>query len=61
MIYDHTNSEFRIIILTLYEEGYTFEDFKRVIDYQVIEYTGNKQIENYLRPTRLFGTKFKDC
>lgn len=41
-------------------EGYTVEDFKRVIDNKCAEWMGNPKMEQYLRPSTLFGTKFED-
>lgn len=34
------------------------EDFKKVIDWKVSEWTGT-DMEKYLRPETLFGTKFE--
>lgn len=39
-------------------EGYTVEDFKTVIDKKYGEWTGT-EMEQYLRPATLFGTKFE--
>lgn len=41
------------------KENYTVADFKTVIDNRVKEWSGNKQLEQYLRPDTLFGTKFE--
>ena len=40
------------------EEGYSLEDFRRVIDSKVSEWKGSEW-EKYLRPETLFGTKFE--
>ena len=40
-------------------EGYTVEDFKKVIDSKSKEWL-NTDFEKYLRPTTLFGTKFEN-
>lgn len=40
-------------------EGYTVEDFKRVIDNKCADWIGT-QWEEYLRPSTLFGTKFEN-
>jgi len=40
------------------KEGYSLEDFKKVIDFKVSEWTGKDDFEKYLRPETLFGTKF---
>lgn len=39
-------------------EGFTFDDFKTVIDKKVAEWKGT-DMEKYLRPATLFGTKFE--
>lgn len=39
-------------------EGFTLEDFKKVIDKKTDEWKGT-QLEQYLRPDTLFGTKFE--
>ncbi|MGN0768699.1 MAG: conserved phage C-terminal domain-containing protein [Christensenellales bacterium] len=39
-------------------EGYTVDDFKTVIDKKVAEWRGS-EMEQYLRPETLFGTKFE--
>ena len=40
-------------------EGYTVDDFKRVIDKKCADWIGTK-FEQYLRPSTLFGSKFED-
>lgn len=40
------------------KEGFTFEDFKTVIDKKVDEWKGT-DFEQYLRPSTLFGNKFE--
>lgn len=40
------------------EEGYSVEDFQRVIDNKCADWKGTEW-EKYLRPTTLFGTKFE--
>ena len=40
------------------EEGYTIDDFKTVIDKKCTEWK-NTEMEQYLRPETLFGTKFE--
>ena len=41
------------------KEGYTVEDFKKVIDSKSKEWL-NTDFEKYLRPSTLFGTKFEN-
>ena len=40
-------------------EGYTLDDFKKVIDNKVAEWGDNPTMCQYLRPDTLFGTKFE--
>lgn len=40
-------------------EGYTVEDFKRVIDVKVADWMGDERMQRYLCPDTLFGTKFE--
>lgn len=60
MAYDPTTPEYRKVILARSDEEYTLEDFKRVIDVKIADWLGNKEMEAYLRPTTLFGAKFKE-
>lgn len=41
-----------------FAEGYTVDDFKKVIDIKYAEWA-NTEMEKYLRPETLFGTKFE--
>lgn len=41
-----------------FSEGYTEEDFKKVIDNKVSEWLHNPKMQAYLRPDTLFSTKF---
>ncbi|MEH7072572.1 conserved phage C-terminal domain-containing protein [Neobacillus drentensis] len=40
-------------------EGFTVEDFKRVIDLKTAEWLSNPRMSKYLRPITLFGTNFE--
>ena len=40
-------------------EGYTLDDFKAVIDKRCAAWLGDPKMEEYLRPSTLFGTKFE--
>lgn len=46
------------LLQRLIDLGYSFEDFKLVIDKKVIQWTGTKYQE-FIRPTTLFGNKFE--
>ncbi|WP_423800031.1 conserved phage C-terminal domain-containing protein [Neobacillus sp. SAB-20_R2A] len=40
-------------------EGFTVEDFKKVIDLKTAEWLDDPHMSTYLRPATLFGTKFE--
>ena len=56
--YKHTTKKTKDCIKARINEGFTLEDFKIVIDKKVEEWTGTN-MEQYLRPETLFGTKFE--
>lgn len=41
------------------KEGFTVQDFKTVIDKKIKEWKGNDNMEKFLRPETLFGSKFE--
>lgn len=41
------------------DEGFTVDDFKTVIDIKTDEWLGDKDMQKFLRPQTLFGTKFE--
>lgn len=45
-------------IKTRIKEKYSFEDFKRVIDFKISEWANDKKMKQYIRPETLFGGKF---
>lgn len=45
-------------IMARFNEGYTLEDFKQVIDVKTEEWKDNPEFFKYLRPETLFGSKF---
>ena len=45
-------------IIARFNEGYTLEDFKQVIDVKTEEWKDNPEFFKYLRPETLFGSKF---
>jgi uncharacterized phage protein (TIGR02220 family) len=47
------------IIRARIREGFTLEDFKKVIDIKTAEWLDDPQMNKYLRPATLFGTKFE--
>ena len=57
--YKASSNQTRKLIETRTKEGFTVDDFKRVIDTKVKEWRGDEKWEKYLRPFTLFGTKFE--
>jgi len=49
----------RKFIIARLKEGYTVEEFKRVIDNKVAAWKHDEKMNQYLRPETLFGTKFE--
>lgn len=47
------------LIYTRIKEGFTVEDFKKVIDFKIKEWGNNKKMKIYIRPMTLFSTKFE--
>src|SRR5699024_8048472 len=56
--YKHTAKLNRRVIKARMNEGYTIEDFKRVIDKKTAKWIKDKKMEEFLRPETLFGNKF---
>ncbi|MBM6159236.1 phage protein [Staphylococcus epidermidis] len=56
--YKSTTKKNQTVIRARSDEGFSLDDFKRVIDNKVAEWKGTK-MEKYLRPETLFGTKFE--
>ncbi|WP_019469746.1 phage replisome organizer N-terminal domain-containing protein [Staphylococcus cohnii] len=57
--YKHTTNKTQGLIKARFNEGFTEDDFLKVIDNMVTEWKGNEKMEMYLRPETLFGTKFE--
>lgn len=53
-----TIAKTRTVIKARLSEGFTFEDFKTVIDKKCVDWIGS-DYEKYIRPETLFGTKFE--
>ena len=47
------------LIKARFNEGFTINDFKTVIDKKTIEWINDNKFKVYLRPETLFGTKFE--
>ena len=56
--YKPTTKKTQALIRARETEGFTLEDFKAVIDQKCAEWMGS-DMEKYLRPETLFGTKFE--
>lgn len=63
---EKTNSNFRSSskdtrkhIRARYAEGFTLDDFKKVVDNKTAEWLNNSKMNTYLRPKTLFGTNFE--
>lgn len=56
--YKSTTKKNQTVIRSRTDEGFSLDDFKRVIDNKVAEWKGTN-MEKYLRPETLFGTKFE--
>lgn len=56
--YKSTTKKNQTVIRARTDEGFSLDDFKRVIDNKVAEWKGTN-MEKYLRPETLFGTKFE--
>ncbi|MGJ0166471.1 conserved phage C-terminal domain-containing protein [Staphylococcus hominis] len=56
--YKHTTNKTQTVIKARWNEGFTEDDFKKVIDNKVAEWKGT-DMEKFLRPETLFGTKFE--
>lgn len=57
--YKASSKKTRDLIKARYNEGFTFEDFQAVIDKKSMEWLKDKNMNKYLRPETLFGTKFE--
>lgn len=56
--YKSTTKKNQTVIRARIDEGFNLDDFKKVIDNKVTEWKGT-DMEKYLRPETLFGTKFE--
>lgn len=56
--YKHSTGKTKTLIKARWNEGFTLDDFKTVIDKKVSSWSSN-DMSKYLRPETLFGTKFE--
>lgn len=57
--YRATTRKTRDLIKARFNEGFTLEDFKRVIDVMSAKWRRDDKMDRYLRPETLFGPKFE--
>ncbi|MGE6624650.1 phage replisome organizer N-terminal domain-containing protein [Bacillus pumilus] len=57
--YRHTTPKTQQLIKARWNEGFRFEDFKKVILAKCYEWRDNPDMSKFLRPETLFGTKFE--
>jgi len=57
--YKHTTDNTRKHIKARINDGYTFDDFKLVIEYKVYEWKNDEKMRKFIRPETLFGSKFE--
>lgn len=57
--YKHTSKKTQTLIKARFNEGFTLDDFKQVIDKKCVEWINDTKMNKFLRPETLFGTKFE--
>ncbi|QWG87405.1 conserved phage C-terminal domain-containing protein, partial [Bacillus mycoides] len=57
--YKHKTAKTRTLIKARFKDGFTLEDFKQVIDIKTAQWLTDSNMNQYLRPETLFGTKFE--
>ncbi|PEP06287.1 phage replisome organizer N-terminal domain-containing protein [Bacillus toyonensis] len=57
--YKHTSKKTQELIKTRWKEGFGFTHFQQVIDIKASQWIDNTEMNGYLRPITLFGTKFE--
>lgn len=57
--YKSSTKKTQSLIKARFNEGFTLEDFKKVIDNKVADWKHDAKMRSYLRPETLFGTKFE--
>ena len=57
--YKHSNRIAREKIRARWNEGFSLEDFKLVIDVKAYDWLNDTKMNKYLRPDTLFGSKFE--
>lgn len=57
--YKASSKKTRSLIKARFNEDFNLDDFKRVIDNKVIDWSNNEKMNKYLRPETLFSNKFE--
>ena len=57
--YKHTTNKTKDLIKARFNEGFTIDDFKVVIDKKCMEWINDTNMNKYLRPETLFSPKFE--
>ncbi len=57
--YRYSTKKTKDLIKARFNEGFTLEDFKIVIEKKTRDWLNDKEFKKYLRPETLFGTKFE--
>lgn len=57
--YRHTTKKTRALIKARWNEGFSLDDFKKVIDIKVSQWKNDPKMDKYLRPETLFSPKFE--
>lgn len=57
--YSCTLPHYYELLFNLIKNGFTLDDFKKVIDTKVADWVENQKMAQYLRPETLFGKKFR--
>lgn len=57
--YKHKTAKTRTLINARFKDGFTIDDFKQVIDIKTAQWLTDSNMNQYLRPETLFGTKFE--
>lgn len=57
--YKHKTAKTRTYINARFKDGFTIDDFKQVIDIKTAQWLTDSNMNQYLRPETLFGTKFE--
>lgn len=58
--YKYKTAKTKDLIKARFNQGFTIEDFKKVIDIKVSHWLTDEEYNQYLRPSTLFGTKFEE-